>query len=140
MGWHCTKAIPRSIFIYFDVKSIWIKFGMEAAYIKVLGMATKAISRSKHVFIFKTGFRMSFHFQNVVIFRNVFSLSKCERSTEIVQKLRFDIVLKIHVTPHLRKLTKSFTNSLWHMVICHKEFEMTVCHREFVNDRVPPEI
>ena len=33
-------------FIYFDVKSIWIKFGMEAAYIKVLGMATKAISRS----------------------------------------------------------------------------------------------
>ena len=48
MGWHCTKAIPRSIqlsiSIYFEVKSIWIKFGMEAAYIKVLGMATKAIS------------------------------------------------------------------------------------------------
>ena len=79
MGWHCTKAIPRSIFIYFDVKSIWIKFGMVAAYIKVLGMATKAISRSKHVFIFKTGFRMSFHFQNVVLFQNALSFSKCKR-------------------------------------------------------------
>ena len=88
---------------------------------------------------------MSFHFQNVVIFRNVFSLSKCERSTEIVQKLRFDIVLKIHVPPHLRKLTKSFTNSLWHMVISNflwhtvisnSLWQMTMCHKEFVNDFV----
>ena len=36
----------------------------------------------KHVFIFKMGFRMSFHFQNVVLFRNVLSFSKCERFLE----------------------------------------------------------
>ena len=36
----CTKAIPRSIVIYFDMK-----FGM-GAYIKILGIATQAISRS----------------------------------------------------------------------------------------------
>ena len=33
----------------------------------------------KRVFIFKMGFGMSFHFQNVVLFRKVFSFSKCER-------------------------------------------------------------
>ena len=46
-------------FIYFDVKSIWIKFGMEAAYIKVLGMATKAISRSIGPIKVNQGFSMS---------------------------------------------------------------------------------
>ena len=34
------------------------------------------------VFIFKMGFGMSFHFQNVVPFRNVLSFSKCERFCE----------------------------------------------------------
>ena len=33
-------------------------------------------------FIFKKGFRMSSHFQNVVLFRNVLSFSKCERFYE----------------------------------------------------------
>ena len=32
--------------------------------------------------IFKMGFGMSFHFQNVVLFRNVFSFSKCENFPE----------------------------------------------------------
>ena len=31
------------------------------------------------IIIFKMGFGMSFHFQNAVLFRNVLSLSKCER-------------------------------------------------------------
>ena len=30
----------------------------------------------------KMGFGMSFHFQNVVLFQNVFSFSKCERFRE----------------------------------------------------------
>ena len=33
----------------------------------------------KHVFIFKMGFRMSFHFQNVVLFQNALSFLKCKR-------------------------------------------------------------
>ena len=33
-------------------------------------------------FIFKMGFGMSFHFQNVVLFQKVFSFSKCERFCE----------------------------------------------------------
>ena len=36
----------------------------------------------KHVFIFKMGFWMSFYFQNVVLFWNVLSFSKCERFCE----------------------------------------------------------
>ena len=35
-----------------------------------------------HVFIFKMDLGMSFHFQNVVLFRKVFSFSKCERFHE----------------------------------------------------------
>ena len=34
------------------------------------------------VFIFKMGFRMSFHFQNIILFWNVLSFSKCERFWE----------------------------------------------------------
>ena len=34
-------------------------------------------------FIFKMGFGMSFHFQNVVLFQKVFSFSKCERFHEV---------------------------------------------------------
>ena len=33
----------------------------------------------KHAFILKMGFGMSSHFQNVILFRNVLSFSKCER-------------------------------------------------------------
>ena len=36
-----------------------------------------------YVFIFKMGFGMSFHFQNVVLFQNLFSFSKCERFREV---------------------------------------------------------
>ena len=36
----------------------------------------------KHVFIIKMGFRMSFHFQNEVLFRNMLLFSKCERFCE----------------------------------------------------------
>ena len=39
-----------------------------------------------HVFIFKMSFGMSFHFQNVVLFRNVLSFSKCERFEKFPKK------------------------------------------------------
>ena len=37
---------------------------------------------NENIFIFKMGFEMSFCFQNVVLLRNVFSFSKCERFRE----------------------------------------------------------
>ena len=43
------------------------------------------------VFIFKMGFGMSFHFQNVVLFRNVLSFSKYERFYEFLYRMLLQI-------------------------------------------------
>ena len=83
---------------------------MEAAYIKVLGMATKAISRSKHVFIFKTGFRMSFHFQNVVLLRNVFSFQSVKGSVSVFFFFPKTVVNKYLSTKICTVTTNSLTD------------------------------
>ena len=59
------------------------------------------------------GFGMSFHFQNVVLFRNVFSFSKCERVRE-------------YFSPFSKKhnFKQKFVN---------KNLQTKICKQKFVN-------
>ena len=73
----------------------------------------------KHVFIFKMGFRMCFHFQNVVLFWNVLSFSKCERFCECC----FSFFQK---TQLLTKICTFTTNSFTDEVV-NKQQNMYIC-------------
>ena len=72
---HSCAGIPTTILLH----STWHKIQPIRVSKMLMPLAFKGYQIRKHVFIFKMGFGMSFHFQNVVLFRNVLSFSKCER-------------------------------------------------------------
>ena len=68
--------------IFFLLTIMCLIWNLASLYIKIQKRINYFSLFWKHFFIFKMGFRMSFHFQNVVLFRNVLSFSKCERFRE----------------------------------------------------------
>ena len=72
-----SKDLKRTHFATLYI--IPMQYSMHSESSKIKSCSLIIYELQKHVFIFKMGFGMSFHFQNVILFRNVFSFSKCER-------------------------------------------------------------
>ena len=75
--------VKTSIQLILELISDSMKMGHQHLFKWALAPAITVVGRrSQDVFIFKIGFRMSFHFQNVVLFRNVRSFSICENGVK----------------------------------------------------------